>query len=375
MKQVVLLCVGLLPVCVALAAEAPAPSDPASAMKREIAKLAVNAPLKDALTQFEKLAGVKIEADWAALAAAGVKPDAKVTLSLTSITGEKALDLMLNQVAAKNAPLAWYVDRDIIRISTQMRALYRNRVAEAISSSARPQPKVAAPAAREFNFDNIPLEDVLNFFKDLSGVNFHVNWKSLELVNIDRKTPITLKASNISVARAMDLVLDDIGAGKSKYDRVYWVINDAVVEIATGTVLDKDLKTKVYDVTDLLMVVPNFVGPRINLAVAGSPNSTGSNTTSSNSNTSGNNSFWGTNNTNTGNAGSGSNSASGTEETNIVEERQKLRDNLIGAVKESVGSDMWQPEGKGSIRLLGNKLLISQTLLGFKLMEEASGRK
>jgi hypothetical protein len=43
-------------------------------------------------------------------------------------------------------------------------------------------------------------------------------------------------------------------------------------------------------------------------------------------------------------------------------------------LKDSIGEDMWKPDGKGSISILNGKLVISQTLLGFKLMETA-GRK
>ena len=44
------------------------------------------------------------------------------------------------------------------------------------------------------------------------------------------------------------------------------------------------------------------------------------------------------------------------------------------AIKDSIGQDMWAPDGKGTISLFGSKLVISQTLLGYKLMETA-GRK
>jgi hypothetical protein len=74
-----------------------------------------------------------------------------------------------------------------------------------------------------------------------------------------------------------------------------------------------------------------------------------------------------------GQQSSNSNSASAAE-VDLPTARQKLRDNLVQSVKDSIGDDMWKPDGKGSITLLGSKMIISQTLLGFKLMENA-GRK
>ena len=52
-------------------------------------------------------------------------------------------------------------------------------------------------------------------------------------------------------------------------------------------------------------------------------------------------------------------------------QRQRTREALIGVIKDAIGQDMWQPLGKGSIRIVRNKLIISQTLLGFKLLDQA----
>ena len=49
-----------------------------------------------------------------------------------------------------------------------------------------------------------------------------------------------------------------------------------------------------------------------------------------------------------------------------------MQDNLLGIIKDSIGADMWAPDGKGSVQFLGTKLVISQTMLGFKLLERHS---
>ena len=51
-----------------------------------------------------------------------------------------------------------------------------------------------------------------------------------------------------------------------------------------------------------------------------------------------------------------------------------MQETLITTIKESIGEEMWQPEGKGSIKLLRNNLIITQSLLGFKLMRETIGK-
>ena len=53
------------------------------------------------------------------------------------------------------------------------------------------------------------------------------------------------------------------------------------------------------------------------------------------------------------------------------EQKKKHHEKVVNTIKNMIGQDMWEPEGKGSIRVLNNKLVISQTLLGFKMLEQA----
>jgi len=135
------------------------------------------------------------------------------------------------------------------------------------------------------------------------------------------------------------------------------------VQVATGESLDRTTRVRVYDISDILFVVPNFVGPRIDLTNTG--NNTGTNNTSSgsyglfgNTSTSGNNVSGGTS----------------TGEDDMDAQREKIRDTLIEIIKASIGDDMWAPTGKGSIRILRDRLIISQTPLGFKMLERALRR-
>jgi len=61
----------------------------------------------------------------------------------------------------------------------------------------------------------------------------------------------------------------------------------------------------------------------------------------------------------------------GGEEESYSEQKKKQQEKVIESIKTAIGLDMWQPDGKGSIRVINSKLVISQTLLGFKLLENA----
>ncbi len=198
---------------------------------------------------------------------------------------------------------------------------------------------------------------MLTYVREAINVNFNVNWKSLEDAGIAKDTQITLDVRDVSYGRLLDLILDQVNGGKDKLSRVYWVIDDGVVTIATGNALNEQVLTKVVDISDLLHVTPNFSGPVMDLS------NTLANVAGNGSGGSGGGSglFQGNQ--------QGTNTNTDTDSTNMAEARQKLRDTIMESIKGSIGDDMWKPDGKGSISIVGSKMVISQTLLGFKLME------
>jgi hypothetical protein len=333
---------------------------PAKRLLGEIPKVSlVKMPLSEALDHYAKLSGLSIRADWRALRSVGVFRSSLVTLKASEITFEKLLDLTLHRVAPGAKPLAWYLSGKTVYVSTQAWVLLRR--GSPFAAAARTAPGTVARRAprrrgvTEISFDEMPLKPVLDFFRDVSGVNFHVNWRSLEASGISQKTPVTLKASNISVGRALDLVLDQINVGRDQLGRVYWVVDKGVVEIATGEVLNRKLITRVYDVRDLLIVVPNFVAPSTATGTSGSGTGATGGT--------GRGLFEGMD----VHASSSTDTSSGGE--SMAKKRQKNRDTLIEVIKTSIGEAMWGPTGRGSIKIIRGQLVITQTPLGFRLLE------
>jgi len=344
-----MLCVGWI----ATAAVSAEPRNADEAMKVAIKRPAVSGTFKDALVKVGKLAKVRIVTDWPAIEATGVKRKTKVTVKCPKANGGQLLDLMLAQVSAKGKPLAWCtVDKTVV-VTTQTRLLHRNRLAAA-PSKATTQRRAKTPRFTKLDFDKIPLKDVIKFLRAASGLNIHVNWKALQVSGIQDDTEINLHVKNITIARALDLVLDQISANKDKYDSVYWVVDEGVVTIATGTALDTTLQVRTYDVADLLMVIPDFTGPRMDVGNANGTSTNGNNNSNQN---------WQWNDD--------SDNKNGNNGPSVAEQRKKLRENLIGIIQDAIGKDMWQPQGKGSIRIFRKRLVISQTKLGFKLMEKA----
>lgn len=353
---------------------------PAHAQKPSSAQAGMNAVLKDfsfqgnlisAVEAISKASHVAIEPDWEMLDAQGVKAYTKVTVKAPAATAGQLLDSALSQAAPKGEPLTWKVDGQTVRIASQRQVLNAPRATHGDSAPVRsastpesvPQAPVRAIPQQEFKFSNTPLGDVLSVFQQTIGVNMHVNWNSLGASNITKDTPVNLKVAGVSVAKAMDLVFEDLNAGKNAQESVYWTVDDGVVLVSTGSALENEMRTKVLDVADLLMPVPDFKGPI--LQISNPNNNNNGNNTSNTSNSSNSSPFPANTNTNT---------TTTTDEPSIADLRKQLRDNLITAVQNSIGKDYWQPNGKGSVQIMGTKMVITQSLLGFKLMEKATGR-
>ncbi len=337
------------------AAKKPAVKDPKDALATKLKNPLIKGGLKKALEQIEKLSGMKIAADWKAIKDTGAGPNTEVLAKASSATAEQLLDMVLIQASQPRLPLSWYVDGKVVRVTTHLRRLYRGKLVSVPRApvSARPVKQRRVGALRVVDFNQVKLKHVISFIRDISGVSIHVNWRSLELAGITRDTPVTLKARDITCAQVLDLLTDDLSPGLDKFSRVYWLVDGGMVRIATGSAFDQNLRTKIFDVSDLMMIVPNHRAPKIDFG------------------TSGNNTRNGNTNDRDSIFDDDDDDDDDNDEESLSEQRKKLRETLVQAIKDTIGEDMWQPQGKGSIRIFRSQLIVSQTLLGFELLRRA----
>lgn len=332
-------------------------------LQRTVRRVALTGSLERAFQTLSNLSGMKMAVDWDSLAATGVSRSDKVVLKPARATVAQLLDMVLIQSAKTGHPLSWETDGELILVTTQMRVLHKKRLASR-PRIARPRQTPAgragpadrpAPAVRRMDFDAVALEDVIDFFRSVSGVNFHVNWASLELTGVTPQTPITLQGTGLSVARALDLVCDQLNAGKGRLDKTYWVLDRGVVRIASGTSLNQTTSSKVFDVADLLVAARDFSAPEMDLqtGTAGSGSSTGLGGDDGG--------LWGDDDDDDDDQDEDD------DQPSVEENRQAL----IQIIQNAIGEDMWKPIGKGSITIFQGKMIITQTPLGFKLLGEA----
>jgi hypothetical protein len=106
----------------------------------------------------------------------------------------------------------------------------------------------------ETKLGDVRLEDAIEFLRDTSGANIHVNWRALETVNITRETPVTLRMSPLPLRKLLKYVLTEADG----QNLATFYADDGVIEVTTRDLADRRLITKVYPVEDLLLTIPDF---------------------------------------------------------------------------------------------------------------------
>ena len=305
---------------------------------------------KESLKQFAKLSGVKVKVDWKVLKKAGIKPSKKVKLRGMPAKFSEILELILFHAQTSKTPLGWYVNDGKVHITTQEIALEFRKTGKKIASNSDDDDDSAASSSTSsgkvnVSFDKTPFKDVIATIKKETGANIYVNWKALEELDIDEKTPITLDLKNITYAKVLDYTLRQLTSATDPLEQVHWVIDEGVVNISSGAELNKIIKTKVMNVADLLVAVPQFKGPSIKLKSIGDDKGQ--------------------------NLYDDDDKKQKDKEESAKELKDRHKQQLIKMIKNSIPDEFWKDNGgNGSIEIIGNQLIIRQSLLGFKLMSK-----
>jgi hypothetical protein len=98
-------------------------------------------------------------------------------------------------------------------------------------------------------FQNEPLADVIDYLKAKHGIEIQLDNQALTDAAIGPSAPVTRSAKGIRLRSALRLLLDDLG--------LTWVVRDDVLMITTKERADTELTTRVYDVADLVLPIPN----------------------------------------------------------------------------------------------------------------------
>lgn len=153
--------------------------------------------------------------------------------------------------ASPDDPPIVYPDPEVWEGNTLRRKKYaavdlaRQRGAEAKILAALQEPTT-------LEFIDTPLSDVIEFQKDLHGIEIQIDNRALLEVGLSSDTPITRNVKGISLRSALRLMLRDL-------DLTY-VIRDEVLLITTPEDAASNVITKVYPVADLVLPISSGIG-------------------------------------------------------------------------------------------------------------------
>ena len=187
-------------------------------------------------------------------------------------------------------------------------------------------------------FDDNTFSDVLAFIATVSGLDMDIDWQSLQEIGVDRDTLITLNLRNPPLRVVLERVLDRASA--DPFDAAGWAVYDGVLTIASERQLRKNRTLVIYDITDLVLDIPNFPdAPVIDLDSVLQQSQ----------------------------GGGGGGGQSPFQENNDEEEerptRQERIDRIIEIIQAIVDTDGWRDNGgeTGEIQELNGSLIITNT--------------
>lgn len=195
----------------------------------------------------------------------------------------------------------------------------------------------------EMKFDGVALVDAIDFIRDITDANIVVNWKALEGAGVNKDTVVNLKLRNITLKKALSLLLSEASAGEG----VTYTFEDGVIEITTSELANQVMFTRVYPVGDLLMEIPNFDNaPNFSLDQ--------------------NQASGGGRNGGSGGGGSGNSgglfnqsNGGGEREKDQGPTREERAEELLALIRDTIYPDIWRENGgTASVRMFRDNLVV-----------------
>jgi hypothetical protein len=184
----------------------------------------------------------------------------------------------------------------------------------------------------ELKFDNITLGDAMDFLRDVSGVNIHVNWRVLEQSGIGRDSTINLRLRGVPLRKVLRLLLSEAASGNNL---LTFYVDENVIEVTTREIADQQMFTRVYPVDDLIVEIPDFNNPP-NFNIQATP---------------------------TGRGGGGSGtpfSGQNGQNQNMQTTRAQRAQELIDTIQSTVQPEIWNVNGgQAAIRFWNGSLIVT----------------
>lgn len=136
--------------------------------------------------------------------------------------------------------------------------------ATSMSSSALDQTlqrRLSEPV-EEVRFSGVGLKEALEELRGRKELNLHVNWPALAEAGVTPDTKVSAVLDNVKLEKVLSVLLEEAGGTKADLG---FAVDAGVLTVSTRSDLNKKVVTEVYDIRDLLVSVPDFQSPPLEL--------------------------------------------------------------------------------------------------------------
>ncbi len=106
------------------------------------------------------------------------------------------------------------------------------------------------------SFTDARLEDVVEFFAQVTNLNVDVDWESLGDIGVTRDDLVSLNLQPMQARVLLDRILRKVSP--DSFSRANWAVEDGVLVIASDEALRRNTTVQIYDVRDLLFQIEDF---------------------------------------------------------------------------------------------------------------------
>lgn len=206
----------------------------------------------------------------------------------------------------------------------------------------------------ELKLDGVSLGDALDFIKDVSGVNLYVDWKTLEAAGVSRDTPINVRLRAVTLRKALNTIMAEAGGG----DQIAWTTDEGVVTITSKEKVNSTTYTRIYDIRDLLMEIPDFTdAPNFDLQSTSTRGSAGGQGGGGGGGGGGSGGLFGSN-------------SDSNREQDKGKTKEERAEEILTLIKETISPDIWVDNGgTATIRYFNGSIVVRAP----KYVQEAIG--
>ncbi len=185
---------------------------------------------------------------------------------------------------------------------------------------------------------DVAAREAFDWLRQTAKIDIVVPWARLEEAGISPDQKVSLTGRNLTPATALNQLLRQL----SDTGELLWEVEDGYIEVMTREQANQRAVVRVYPVGDLLLRVPNFQGPELDLQQM----------------TQSRGSFGG--GASGGASGSGGLFQGDQREDEKPLTRQERAEQIADVIRQSIEPDLWRENGGqyGSIRFLNDNMVI-----------------